>query len=129
MKRPSPSVRAQNLLGGFPRVYECTVFEHTGQPLIQPFDTNHKPTENGEQGIYAEIAGTFSEGQQICCRLQLSDSPLLRKKQQKKNEIKDSEKEDRLHIEKNDGISKAIILCNWKWVRGVCHLSPSLNLL
>lgn len=128
MKRPSSSVRAQTLLGGFPRVYECTVFEHTGQPLIQPFDTNHKPPENGEQGIYAEIAGSFSEGQQICCRIQLRDSPILRKKQQK-NETKDSKKEDRLHIGKNDNISKAIILCNWKWERGICHLSPSLNFL
>lgn len=67
--------------------------------MIQLFDTNHKPEENGEQGIYAEIAGTFSEGQQICCRIQLSDSPILKKKQQK-NEMKDSGQEDRLHIEK-----------------------------
>lgn len=37
--------------------------------------------------------------------------------------MKDSGKEHRLHIEKkNDNISKAIILCNWKWVRGVCPL-------
>lgn len=34
--------------------------------------------------------------------------------------MKDSGKEDRLYIEKNDNISKAIIHRNWKWVRGVC---------